>query len=147
MSCRTDHDVFTATDAPERDALLRTAIANKVFLAAAGSAICTSWTLGLPCPFRQLTGYDCPGCGVTRALVNLSGGHVVAAAQHNLLFLVLLFGLVLVGLANFIGLETSRLQNALVSRRSHPLWLALITVWTVLRSLPMFSWFASTLPA
>ena len=147
MSCRTAHDVIIATDAPEQGALVQTAIANRVFLAAAGSAICTSWALGLPCPFRQLTGYDCPSCGATRALINLSGGHMVAAAQHNCLFLVLLAGLVLVGLASRISLDTSRLQKGLVSHRSRTLWLVLITAWTVLRNLPMFSWFASTLPA
>ena len=31
------------------------------------------------CPFRALTGFNCPGCGTTRALHQLLHGNVVAA--------------------------------------------------------------------
>lgn len=30
----------------------------------------------LPCPFKQLTGIDCPGCGFQRALIALLRGHL-----------------------------------------------------------------------
>lgn len=29
----------------------------------------------LPCPFKKLTGYDCPGCGFQRSLLALFCGH------------------------------------------------------------------------
>lgn len=45
------------------------------------------------CPFKAWTGLDCPGCGVTRATHELLNGHVVAALDLNLLF-VLAFPLI-----------------------------------------------------
>jgi hypothetical protein len=40
------------------------------------------------CPFRLVTGLDCPGCGATRAAHQLFTGHLLAAADLNLLALV-----------------------------------------------------------
>lgn len=46
------------------------------------------------CPFRLLTGLQCPGCGTTRALHELLHGHLVAAFMLNpLLLLALPFAL------------------------------------------------------
>jgi hypothetical protein len=30
----------------------------------------------IPCPVHQLTGYECPGCGMQRAIIELLKGHV-----------------------------------------------------------------------
>lgn len=40
------------------------------------------------CPFRQLTGLQCPGCGTTRALHELAHGHFAAAFMLNPLLLI-----------------------------------------------------------
>lgn len=40
------------------------------------------------CPFRTVTGYYCPGCGMTRALHQLMHGNILLAANYNLLFVV-----------------------------------------------------------
>ena len=47
------------------------------------------------CPFKIITGIECPGCGMTRAMVSLVKGHPGDAASHNpfcffLVFLLLL---------------------------------------------------------
>jgi len=42
------------------------------------------------CPFNAITGLDCPGCGITRALHALASGDVVRALDHNLLFILAL---------------------------------------------------------
>ena len=42
------------------------------------------------CPFRALTGWDCPGCGITRAIRALVTGHPGRALDHNVLFVVAL---------------------------------------------------------
>jgi hypothetical protein len=42
-----------------------------------------SWGL---CPFKALTGWDCPACGGLRAVNDLGNGQFVSAAHSNLLF-------------------------------------------------------------
>lgn len=40
-----------------------------------------------PCPFRAMTGLDCPGCGSTRAVHEILHGDPVAAVRMNPLLL------------------------------------------------------------
>src|SRR2546430_3636495 len=40
------------------------------------------------CPFRTLTGFNCPGCGSTRGLHRLLHGDVVAAFEFNPLLMI-----------------------------------------------------------
>lgn len=55
--------------------------------------------IGLPCPFRMLTGWECPFCGGTRLGSALLHGDVVAAFAYNpLVFVSLLVATVVGGL-------------------------------------------------
>jgi len=47
----------------------------------------------LPCPFRTLTGWWCPGCGMTRATHHLLRGNVTQALQYHLFVVAILLGL------------------------------------------------------
>ena len=47
----------------------------------------------LPCPFRALTGWWCPGCGMTRATHHLLRGNVTQALHYNLFVIVILLAL------------------------------------------------------
>lgn len=42
-----------------------------------------SWGL---CPFKAITGWDCPACGGLRAVNDLGHGELLSAAHSNLLF-------------------------------------------------------------
>jgi len=53
----------------------------------------------LPCPFRSLTGWWCPGCGLTRATHHLFGGEVTQALRYNIFVVLILAGLSLTWLA------------------------------------------------
>ena len=53
----------------------------------------------LPCPFRTLTGWWCPGCGLTRATHHLFRGDVVQALRYNLFVVVVLAALAATWLA------------------------------------------------
>lgn len=39
--------------------------------------------LSLPCPFRLLTGYLCPGCGITTLILALLSGDIETAKAAN----------------------------------------------------------------
>ena len=57
----------------------------------------------LPCPFRTLTGWWCPGCGMTRATHHLLRGNVIQALQYNLFVVAILLGLFATWLVWFVG--------------------------------------------
>jgi hypothetical protein len=75
-----------ATGAPKRTRRLAGPLA-----VAAGAVLAGGATLLVPpgdggfvaCPFRALTGLDCPFCGATRATAALLRGDLLAAIDHN----------------------------------------------------------------
>ena len=42
-----------------------------------------------PCPFRELTGLYCPGCGSAHVLHELAHGHLLEACGNNILIVAL----------------------------------------------------------
>lgn len=84
------------------------------------------------CPFKLMTGWNCPACGGLRMTHDLLHGHLPAAINDNAFLLV---GLPLLALW------------ILVRRTRHQSWLPIPTVatfvvamtaWTVVRNLPGF---------
>ncbi len=95
------------------------------------------------CPFKAVTGLDCPGCGGTRALHQLFTGHLGAALSYNVLAVVVL-PLLLWGLfASLTAMAGGpRWRGVSLSRRWTWITLAVIAVFWVVRNLPVapFSW-------
>lgn len=84
------------------------------------------------CPFRLLTGWNCPFCGGLRMTHDVLHGDLAAAIMDNLF---LLAGLPL--LAGWILVRRHRREAAL----SLPVLVTIVTAllaWTVLRNLPGF---------
>jgi len=84
------------------------------------------------CPFKILTGWNCPACGGLRMTYDLLHGDVAAAVVDNVFLL--------------IGLPLLAIWSAWRIRRGQPVFnltaIAVITIagiaWTVLRNLPGF---------
>jgi hypothetical protein len=90
------------------------------------------------CQFHQLTGLNCPGCGMTRAAYALLHGDFAAALHDNALF---------VGLIVFFGLRGGLFalnkQRGKANGQFFPaklLWslLVIAVLFTILRNLPGF---------
>jgi len=94
------------------------------------------------CPFHELTGLWCPGCGVTRATCALARGDVVDAIRHNVLFVpaLVLFTWVWVSYAlrAFVpATEGARWARSPLRWLRRPWWLVGIVIgFWILRNVP-----------
>ncbi|MFC4502249.1 MULTISPECIES: DUF2752 domain-containing protein [Streptomyces] len=86
------------------------------------------------CPFRGLTGFDCPGCGTLRALYELTHGHLVAAVDYNAFLVAFLPFAVVVWLRAITGRSGPRVLPVWCARAV----LAVVVGWAVMRNLPVF---------
>ena len=93
----------------------------------------------LPCPFRTLTGFTCPGCGVTRALHQILHGHFETAFTLNPLFLVaipfLLFALIRYSVIVMRG-GVPR-PNALPAPVIYAIFFIILSFW-IFRNTPLY---------
>jgi hypothetical protein len=91
------------------------------------------------CHFHQLTGLNCPGCGMTRALYAMLHGDFLTALHDNALFVALLFAAVLRGgRFAFNQIRGRRNGGFFPAKLLWPL-LILMLLFTVLRNLPAFA--------
>jgi len=91
------------------------------------------------CQFHRLTGLNCPGCGMTRALYALAHGHWAAALRDNALFLSVLAALLLRGIWMAANRFRGRPNGYFFPVKLLWLLLAVALVFTVLRNLPAFA--------
>jgi hypothetical protein len=84
------------------------------------------------CPFRLLTGWNCPACGALRMTHDVLHGDLAAAVNDNVL---LLLGIPV--LAGWILLRRRR-GKSLLTMLAAPTVVITMLAWTVVRNLPGF---------
>ena len=91
------------------------------------------------CLFHELTGWNCPGCGGTRAVYALLHGNFALALKDNALFVVVLAAAT--GRGIWFAVKKIRRQPVGTFVPVRVLWaaLAMAAVFTVLRNLPAFA--------
>ena len=92
------------------------------------------------CLFHALTGLNCPGCGMTRALYALLHGNLRVALKDNALF-ILTLGALAVWAAQLV-VRKIRHQPTTFNMPPKYLWLSLVIalVFAAVRNLPGFDW-------
>jgi hypothetical protein len=89
-----------------------------------------------PCPFRATTGWDCPGCGLTRGVRQLVRLHPLKALDHNVLlvaFLPFVAYLYVAWVAQAFG---AHLPRPVLGRRGGIALCVVLAVFAVVRNLP-----------
>lgn len=135
-----------STPSGQRGMVMLPAWAGPLAVAAAALACCTAVSLANPtqpgnvlpqCPFKALTGWDCPGCGSTRMLYAVLHGDLAGGARYNAVALILTPALIWAWLASSLPrLGGPRLPAWRPSGRSIWVGLAIVLLFTVARNLP-----------
>jgi hypothetical protein len=90
------------------------------------------------CLFHQWTGWNCPGCGSTRAMYQLLHGHLVTALRCNALLILSLPVAAVYGVRQFFrwraGLPVS---FPAVQPRGIFLFFGVLVVFTIVRNIPV----------
>jgi Protein of unknown function (DUF2752) len=126
------------TAVPERSARRSRAPWLVLAAAAVGAAVvgATNAVPAVPaCGFRAVTGWDCPGCGLTRGLHELVHAHPLTALDHNVLLAVVVPLAVWAWLA-WAGAPLPR-PRRLTGGRATAVVLALLVAFAVVRNLPL----------
>lgn len=127
-------------------------IAWRWLLAAACAGVAAVWLLRTfdpnvagsffpPCPFHEITGLFCPGCGITRALHALAHFDLWRALAMNALVVSSLPLLLLMVLQGFTprALLPAAASRVLFDGRW---WIGALVLFGVVRNLPGFEWLA-----
>ncbi len=94
-----------------------------------------------PCPFHELTGLFCPGCGVTRALHALVHFDLWRAIAMNTL---VVLSLPLLALMSLQGMTGRTVMPTAVQRIAFDgrWWIGALVLFGIVRNLPGFEWLA-----
>ena len=99
------------------------------------------------CPFKAMTGLDCPLCGATRAAHQLFRGNVIGALDFNAIFVLaapLLLWAAVAVLRQGFGDRSARMPHA--QRSTVVALVAVVATFTIIRNLgiPPLDWLSST---
>ncbi|WP_349855751.1 DUF2752 domain-containing protein [Bacteroides cellulosilyticus] len=87
------------------------------------------------CPFRQLTGLLCPGCGSQRAIHQLLNGHLFSAIQYNAFLVVTLPWISAIILFKYFAKNKGeQIIRILLKRSVVNTYLIVLIIWWVYRN-------------
>lgn len=93
------------------------------------------------CPIRTITGFYCPGCGITRMFKCLFEGYIYQAFRYNpLVFLLLIVYFVYLNLDIFFHKFLIKLNNKKILIGL----LIIIIIYGIMRNIPNFSFLEPT---
>lgn len=89
------------------------------------------------CALKLLTGYDCPGCGATRALHAALHGDLTAAIRYNFFLVAGLGYAILAAAASWLPVSRrhERLRRAVLGRTAGWVYITLFFAWWIVRNI------------
>lgn len=98
--------------------------------------------IGIPCIFHRITGFYCPGCGMTRAIFSLLNLNLKNAIRNNIL-VVLVMPFIVIYIINYAYIWINNLKKD--PSKIFPKWLwytlLLITIlFGIIRNIKYFYW-------
>ena len=89
------------------------------------------------CMFRYLTGYDCPACGIQRAIHALLNGDIATALRYNYFLLISIPYFIAVVITTFCKADSiEKIRYYVQHPKVVKIILALIIIWWVVRNIP-----------
>ena len=94
------------------------------------------------CMFRYLTGYDCPACGIQRALHALLNGDIATAIRYNYFLLISIPYFIAVAITTFCKADSIvKMRYYVQHPRVVRVILILIIIWWIVRNIPSIKMF------
>jgi len=89
------------------------------------------------CPFKLITGLNCPGCGIQRAIYALLHGHIVEAIQYNY-FLLYSGPYAMLFIVEWIlpkGHARNKLKSIIENKRVVNFYIVTFLLWLIVRNI------------
>ena len=99
--------------------------------------------VGIPCLFYEITGYYCPGCGITRVLFSLLKLDFYQAFRYNPLIFILIIITGIYWLVKFILKKFINISIA-IPNYVYYILLIIVIIFGILRNIPMFDFLSPT---
>lgn len=99
--------------------------------------------VGIPCLFYEITGYYCPGCGITRLLFSLLKLDFYQAFRYNPLIFILI---IITGIYWLVKFILKKFMNVSIEIPNYVYYILLVIViiFGILRNIPMFDFLSPT---
>ena len=98
----------------------------------------SEWSVWLPkCMIKELTGLQCPGCGITRAAHAALHGHFTEAYHYNLFFIVSIPYLIAIGMVSYVPAlyNNHKLRRIVLGLPLAVTYVVLFVIWFVVRNI------------
>ena len=102
------------------------------------------FNIGIPCPIKTLTGFDCPGCGITRCILSIFELNFYQAFRYNMLVFCLIVLYVLYLIARLVKYIFKKDSKIIIPDYVYIILIVITIVFGILRNIDAFSFLAPT---
>lgn len=91
--------------------LLRLSLLPVTLLAACLDKVGGAIGIGVPCIFKTLFDIECPGCGITHAIIDIWEGNLMLSYHHNKLGVLVFMVIVYISINEFVSVKLTNDQG------------------------------------